>query len=211
MKANRRNLLGAALISLFSTPAFAQFGGLGGLIGGGKSSGGSDPAKLKSDLIAYTETSSLVIAKVSDALGLKEQAAKANQLALDIKAGKTGLKDGVSQVQELSNALQKDIKDRESQGQKLDAAQQGKVMEALLGFLIAWPMGKQIIDGVKSIDKTAILQYSDLIESVTLLPNLITGFIGMLNAGISLLSFSGADTTDVKAKAAKALQSSGGF
>ena len=211
MKAHRRNLLGVALISLFSTPTFAQFGGLGGLIGGGKSSGGSDPAKLKADLISYTETSSLVIARVSDALGLKEQAAKANQLALDIKAGKTGLKDGVSQVQELSNALQKDIKDRESQGQKLDAAQQGKVMEALLGFLIAWPMGKQIIDGVKSIDKTAILQYSDLIESVTLLPNLITGFIGMLNAGISLLSFSGADTTNLKAKAAEALQSAGGF
>jgi len=202
MKNSKRNftlgLLGAATI-----PAWAQFS-LPSLGGGSKSSGGADPAKIEADLKSIIETTSIAVGKLAEALGLTETAAKAQKVADDIKSGKVGLADSTSIVGDVSSSVKFEMEKKQNEGTKLDAAAGAVAAEALLPALMAFPLWKSVADGVKSLDRTAMMSAASLVQAASKVPAAAKGTLDMSQATISYLSFSGADTTSVQKQAEEA-------
>lgn len=204
MKNSKRNftlgLLGAAVI-----PAWAQFS-LPSLGGGSKSSGGADPAKIEADLKSIIETTSIAVGKLAEALGLTETAAKAQKVADDIKSGKVGLADSTSIVGEVSTSVKSEMEKNQKDGKKLDAAAGAVAAEALLPAVKAFPLWKSVADGVKSLDRSALMSAASLAQAASKVPSAAKSTLDMSQSAIAYLSFSGADMTSVTKAAESGLK-----
>lgn len=196
--------LGVCLVALvLSTSTFAQFGNL---LGGGSKESGGDPTKIEQNLKSIIETTSIAMGKFADALGMKEEAAKFSGNAECIKAGSCGLSDSINVIETVGPSVLAEAETKKASGQKLDATASAAATQALLPALTAFPLWKQVVDGVKGLDKSAAFKFAGLIQAAPKVPAAVKGTIDVLNGGISYLSFSGADTAELKDAAAKTLK-----
>jgi hypothetical protein len=203
MNISKRNFA-AGLMAAAATPVFAQFSLPG--MGGGRSSGGGDPRKIEADLKSITELTSRALSKLAEAMGLKETAAKITKNADDIKSGSVGLQDATSLVSEVSASVKGEIEKNQKDGKKLDAAAGAIAAEALLPAIKAFPLWKSVVDGAKSLDRTALMGAAALAQAAPKVPTAAKNTLDMTQAGIAYLSFSGVDTTAVKEAATASLK-----
>jgi len=204
MKNSKRNFT-LGLLSAATLPAWSQFS-LPGLGGGAKSSGGGDPTKIEADLKSITDTTAMAVNKLAEALGLTETAAKAKGTSEDIKSGKLGLADATSMVTEISASVKAEMEKKQKEGTKLDAAAGAVAAEALLPAISAFPLWKSVADGVKSLDRSALMSAASLAQAASKVPAAAKGTLDMSQAAIAYLSFSGTDVTSVKQKAESTLK-----
>ena len=195
MENSKRNFT-LGLLSAATLPAWAQFG-LPGLGGGAKSSGGADPTKIETDLKSIIETTSFAVNKLAAALSLTETATKAKITAEDIKTGKLGLADATNAVTEVSASVKAEMEKRQKEGTKLDAAASAWATEALLPALSAFPLWKSVAEGVKSLDRGALMSAASLAQAASKVPAAAKSTLDMSQSAIAYLSFSGADMTAV--------------
>lgn len=209
MNISKRTMVFGLLVSVSSYPALAQFGGLGSMLGGG--GGGdkpnaADPKQLEVDLKAIIESTSVALSSLADAMGLKETAAKVQKNAQDIKSGAVGLSDSASTVSEVCSSVVAEITKNQQQGRKLDAASSKLALQAIEPGIMAFPQWKSVVDGVKSLDSTALLGAASLAQAVPKIPTAAKNTFDMYRAGISYLTFSGADTSSVQKAAEQTLK-----
>jgi len=206
MRSSKRKLvLGISSLALAS-PVFAQLGGLGGVLGGGSKSGGGDPKKIEADLRSIIEKTSIALSKLAEAMGLKESAAKMQQTADDIKSGKVGISDSTNVVSDVSASVKAEMEKNQKEGKKLDSKSSSTAVQALEPGIQSFPLWKSVIDGGKSLDKTALLSLPDLAQAIPKVPTAAKNSLEMYQAGISYLTFSGADTSSLKKSAESALK-----
>lgn len=206
MKLSKRKLALGLLAGAVAVPAWAQLGALGGLMGGGRSGGGSDPKKLEEDLKGIIESTSLAMGKLAEAMGLKETSARMQKNAADIKSGAVGLADSTSLVSDASAEVKAEMEKNQREGTKLDAASSTIATQALEPAIKSFPRWKSVADGFKSLDRTALLGAASLAQAIPKVPTAAKSTLEMYQAGITYLTFSGADTTSVKQAAESALK-----
>lgn len=160
-----KNKIFAIFVALgLISSAHAQFGGLGGMLGGGKSSGGGDVSAMvgefnkDSSLINEAVTYSLI--QIVAALGDKEQIAKVKTIndnltkATDPKEKNaiqgTAIKDQTAVAQELLNS-----QDAKAKIEKLSPEMQKKVSKSIFAVGVAalripgmMDKGKKIMEGI---------------------------------------------------------------
>ncbi len=186
----RREALFVLGASVLAVPAMAQLGGLGKLVGAGKSDGGTDPTKLQTDLVAIYVASMFAIAELSGALSLEEDKKKALSSAEDIKnAG--NLKDAASQMTARSSAIGDQAKKYEQEGKKLSGSETAAVIKGGLAAIATIPLWKKAVQDASSLDKTAALKLPALVAAVTTLPAAAKGTVSMCAAVVSLLKVCG--------------------
>ena len=196
----------AALAALLTLPqAQAQIGGLGGLLGGGKSADSakkSDPQSVEKDLKTIIAATSKSVAGLLGALGMKEESDKMTKNAECMEKSECGVKDGVEALSGASDAAKKEIESKKASGTKLDAAASGRAMESMLPGIIAMPLWKRVIDGGKALDKMSLLSSAGagLARALPLVPGAAKGSGDFFKTSIDYLTFSGADTSSLQAK-----------
>lgn len=203
MKISKRDFI-ASLVAAAATPVFAQFSLPG--MGGSKPPAGADPRKLEADLKSINELTSLALSKLAEAMGLKETAAKMTKTAEDIKSGSVGLPDATSIISEVSASMKAEMEKNQKEGKKLDVAAGGIAAEALLPAVKAFPLWKSVAEGVKSLDRTALMGAAALVQAAPKVPTSAKNTLEMTQAGIAYLSFSGVDTSTVKQAAESSLK-----
>jgi hypothetical protein len=121
-----------AFAATFSLVSNAQFGGLGGMLGGG---GGSGPApeKLLAEYFVGTAAVLNANSKILNALGMKEAADLAASNAANMKAGATteAIKDAAKVQTETSKTIQEKLTDKNL---KLDDAAKKQMGEGYLSL-----------------------------------------------------------------------------
>ena len=207
MDSKKRNLVIAISLSAVTAPAVAQLGGLGGLLGGGGKGGGAgDPKKIETDLKNIIEATSIALAKLAAALGLKESAAKMEKNALDIKSGSVGLADSTNVVSDQCVSVKAEMEKNKREGIKLSAEAAAIGSQAILPAIKSFPLWKSVWDGGKSLDTTSLLGFTSLAAALPRVPTAAKNSLEMYQAGIAYLSFSGADTTAIQKEAEAALK-----
>jgi hypothetical protein len=210
MNNSKRKLALGLLLAAGSYPVLAQLGGLGGLIGGlmggGAKSSGADPKKLESDLKLIIGSTSVALAKLADAMGLKESSAKMQKNADDIKSGAVGLSDSTTTVSDTCASVVAEIAKNQQSGKKLDAASSAIALEAIEPGIKSFPLWKSVAEGVKSLDRSSMMGAVALVEAAPKIPTAAKNSLDLYQAGISYLAFSGADTSSVKTAAESALK-----
>ena len=206
MNNSKRKLALGLLLAAGSYPVLAQLGGLGSFLGGGSKSAGADPKKLESDLKLIIESTSVALAKLADAMGLKESSAKMQKNADDIKSGAVGLSDSTTTVSDTCASVVAEIAKNQQSGKKLDAASSNIALQAIEPGIKSFPLWKSVADGVKSLDSSAAMGAVALVQAAPKIPTAAKNSLDLYQAGISYLAFSGADTSSVKKAAEGALK-----
>ena len=206
MKISKRKLTFGMLLSISAYPTFAQLGGLGGMMGGGSKAAGADPKKLESDLKQIIESTSLALAKLTDALGLKETSAKMQKNADGMKSGAIGLSESTDAVSETCASVVAEIAKNQKEGKKLDAASSSIAIQAIEPGIKTFPLWRSVADGIKSLDRSAMMGAAALVQAGPKIPTAAKNSLDLYQAGISYLAFSGADTSSVKKAAESALK-----
>ena len=194
MSISKRTFVASAAFSMISAPVFAQFGALGGLLGGGSKSAAVDLGKVEATLNDINQINSLALSLLSEALGDKESAAKAAKNGEDIKNGKIGLSESTSVVSDMSAQVKAQMEKFQSEGKKLDASSGTAAANALLPVVLAIPLWKVVIDGVKSLDASSAMRFAGLVQVAPKVPVAAKGTLDMLQAGVAYLTYSGVDT-----------------
>jgi len=208
MNRSKRHVVIGMVAASVAAPAFAQFGGLGGLGGGSKGGGdATDPGKLESDLKAVIQSTSLVLSKLADALGMQETSGKLLKNADDIKSGSIGVSDSTSQVSELTAAVTSEMEKNQKEGKKLDAASGAKAFEAVkpgIDTIILWASAAK---AATKIDKgpMVVAKFSGLISALPKVPTALKNTGSAMKAGYDYLTFSGVDTKTLEAPLKNAL------
>ncbi len=210
----KRNLVIGLLLTATAYPALAQLGGLGSLIQPGglsslmgiSKSSGTDPKRLESDLKVIIESTSLALAKLAEAMGLKESSAKMQKNADDIKSGAVGLSESTNMVNEVSASVTAEIVKSQQEGRKLDAASSAIALQAIEPGIKSFPQWKAVAEGVMSLDHSALMGAGALVQAAPKVPTAAKNTFDMYRAGIAYLTFSGADTSAVKKAAEQALK-----
>ena len=213
MRISKRKLIFGMLLTIGAYPALAQFGPAGALLGGGSKSAGPDPIKLESDLKQIIESTSVALAKLAEAMGLKETSAKMQKNADDIKSGAIGLSESANTVSETSASVVAEIAKNQKEGKKLDAASSSIAIKAIEPGIKSFPLWVSVVDGIKSLDpkaispdRSAMLTIAALVRAGPKVPIAAKNSLDLYQAGISYLAFSGADTSSVKKAAESALK-----
>lgn len=206
MTISKRKLTFGMLLTVGAYPALAQLGGLGGLMGGGSKSAGADPKKLESDLKQIIESTSVALSKLADAMGLKESSAKMQKNADGIKSGAIGLSESADTVSETCASVVAEIAKNQQEGKKLDAASSSIAIQAIEPGIKSFPLWKSVADGIKSLDRSAMMGAAALVQAGPKIPTAAKNSLDLYQAGISYLAFSGADTSSVKKAAEGALK-----
>ena len=206
MKISKRKLTFGMLLAISAYPALAQLPGFGGMMGGGSKSAGGDPKKLESDLKQIIEATSVALAKLADAMGLKETSAKMQKNADGIKSGAIGLSESTDTVSETCASVVAEIAKNQQEGKKLDAASGAVAIQAIEPGIKTFPLWKSVADGIKSLDRSALMGAAALVQAGPKIPTAAKNSLDLYQAGISYLTFSGADTTAVKKAAESALK-----
>lgn len=219
-----------ALIGLFlcgqAPNSEAQFDGLKKMMGGGTSeekpadpstevekSEGDDSASvavvdaapsaetIEADLTRIIIVTSRALGAFNEALGLKEQAEKANANATCMEKGECGVADAVAVVQSSSEEAQAAVEARKQEGSKLSAEASKAAAEGLLPAIQGIPLWIRVSKGGQALmaDKMQMLKARKLAKALPKVPGAMQGSIATLRAGISYLSFSGADTSSLEA------------
>lgn len=200
----------AVLFTAMALPAFAQLPGLGALgsfAGGGKNSGG-DPVKIEADIQRIIVTTSFAGSKLYEALGDKENAAKMQKLADDLKNGTVGLSDTTSNLSEMSASLVAQMEKAKKEGTKADAAAAQAAAQAILPAIETLPLWASVIDGIKNLDKAQSFSGAglSLVRAATKLPSAAKNTADLFTNGISYLSYNGIKTKDIEAELAKGMK-----
>jgi hypothetical protein len=206
MTISKRKLILGSILTVSAYPALAQLGALGGLLGGGSKSAGSDPKKLESDLKQIIESTSFALAKLAEAMGKKEESAKMLKNADDIKSGKIGLSESTDMVSETCASVAAEIAKNQKEGKKLDAASSSIAIQAIEPGIMSFPLWKSVADGIKSLDRSAMMGAAALVQAGPKIPVAAKNSLDLYQTGISYLTFSGADTSSVKKAAESALK-----
>jgi len=206
MTISKRKLILGSILTISAYPALAQLGALGGLLGGGSKSAGSDPKKLESDLKQIIESTSFALAKLAEAMGKKEESAKMLKNADDIKSGKIGLSESTDMVSETCASVAAEIAKNQKEGKKLDAASSSIAIQAIEPGIMSFPLWKSVADGIKSLDRSAMMGAAALVQAGPKIPVAAKNSLDLYQTGISYLTFSGADTSSVKKAAESALK-----
>jgi hypothetical protein len=206
MTISKRKLILGSILTISAYPALAQLGALGGLLGGGSKSAGSDPKKLESDLKQIIESTSFALAKLAEAMGLKETSAKMLKNADDIKSGAIGLSESTDMVSESCASVGAEIAKNQKEGKKLDAASSSIAIQAIEPGIKSFPLWKSVADGIKSLDRSAMMGAAALVQAGPKIPVAAKNSLDLYQTGISYLTFSGADTSSVKKAAESALK-----
>lgn len=200
---------GALLALSLTAPAYALSLGLPSLGGSKSASASADPAKVEQDLKNIIETTSIALSHLSEALGMKEEAAKFLANAECTKANTCGLSDAVGVVDTVSPTVIAAANTRKERGEKLGTDAAAKAAEALLPAVNAFPLWKKVADGVKDIDKSSALRFAGLINAAPKVPTAAKQTADVINVGISYLSFSGADTKTIQDAAQSSMKGLG--
>lgn len=206
MNNSKRKLAFGMLLAASAYPALAQLGGLGGLMGGGSKTAGADPKKLETDLKLIIESTSVALVKLADAMGLKESAAKMQKNADGIKSGAVGLSESADTVSETCASVTTEIAKNQKEGKKLDASSSAIALQAIEPGIKSFPLWKSVADGIKSLDRSAMMGAAALVQAGPKIPTAAKNSLDLYQAGISYLTFSGADTSSVKKAAESALK-----
>jgi hypothetical protein len=194
----------------FMTPfALAQFGGLGDLLGAGKSKDGASasPESVERNLKEIVGTTSTAIANLSTAIGLKEEAAKMVKNADCIQRNECSLKDAVDIVTGSSATVRNEIEKKKASGEKLGAEASKEASKAILPGVKAIPLWKRVGDDGTALskDRSAMVKASGLIRALPEVPNAMNGSANLFKTSIDYLSFSGADTSELQSELSKGL------
>jgi hypothetical protein len=199
MKVSHRVFAATFLAAVLTAPAQAQFAALTGLTGiGGKASSGVDPTKVEQDLKSIVETTSVAMGKYSEALGMKEEAAKFDNNAKCVKAGTCGLSDSLKVIETISSSVLAEAEKMKASGQKLDAGASAAATQALIPAAKAFPLWKQVADGVKDMDKASAMKFAGLVQAAPKVPTAAKGTVDVVQGAVAYLSFSGADTSGLQ-------------
>ena len=194
-----KRLMGMGLIAFaLASPVHAQFSGLGGMLGGGSKAGSGDPAKIEQDLKSIIETTSIAMGKFAEALGMKEVSAKFMSNADCVKAGSCGLSDSISVIETSGPSVLAEAEKMKANGQKIDAKASASATQALLPAAKTFPLWKQVADGAKNLDVSSALKFNSLIQAGPKVPAAAKGTMDVVTGAISYLTFSGADTSELK-------------
>lgn len=204
MDQSKRKIAVAVALFVSSYPALAQFGGLLG--GGSKSSGKGDPKKIEADLKSIIEKSSLALSILAEAMGMKETAAKLQKNADDIKSGAVGLADSTNVVSDASSSVKDEMEKNQKEGKKLDSKSASTAVQAIEPAIMSFPLWKSVADGFKSLDNSAIMGAASLAQAVLKVPTAAKNSLDMYQAGITYLTFSGADTSSLTKAAESSLK-----
>jgi hypothetical protein len=210
MKMISKRKIVAVLFTAMALPAFAQLPGLGALgsfAGGGKNSGG-DPVKIEADIQRIIVTTSFAGSKLYEALGDKENAAKMQKLADDLKSGSIGLSDATSNLNAMSASLIPEMEKAKKEGTKADAVAAQAAAQAILPAIETLPLWASVIDGIKNLDKTKSFSGAglSLVRAATQLPSAAKNTADLFTNGISYLSYNGIKTKDLESSMAKSLK-----
>lgn len=200
----------AVLFAAMALPAFAQLPGLGALgsfAGGGKNSGG-DPVKIEADIQRIIVTTSFAGSKLYEALGDKENAAKMQKLADDLRNGTVSLSDSTSNLDEMSASLVSQMEKAKKEGAKADAVAAQAAAQAILPAIETLPLWASVIDGIKNLDKAKSFSGAglSLVRAATKLPSAAKSTTDLFTNGISYLSYNGINTKDIESDLAKKMK-----
>ena len=197
MKINARSF-GVLIISLLLAPlSYAAFPGASLLGGGGMSGASGDPKQIEADLKTILQETLTGLSALQEATGNKEAAAAALKTAEDLKSGKIGVSDATTIVSEQGPAVKAEMEKQQKEGKKLSADAAKTASKAILPGIVAFPMWKKVADGVQSLDKTSLMSAASLAKAATKVPAAAKSTMELYQAGISYLSFSGADTKEL--------------
>lgn len=218
-------MVSAALVLTFSQGASAQLGGLMKKGGTDKSAdasssdsssgsaAGEKPSAetIEKDLKQIIVVTSRALSAFNEALGMKEQAAKAASNADCLEKGQCGVADAVAVVQSAQEATKVAVEGMKSEGKKLSADASKKAVAALVPAIQGIPLWKRVIDGGKALqsDRMAMMKAGALVKALPKVPGAMQGTFATFDAGLSYLSFSGVDgkTLDpLKADLAKSMK-----
>lgn len=189
------------LLSVASINSYAL--GLGDLLGGDEKSGTSkaDPTTVENDLKSIVVTSSRAIEKLSEALGLKDQAEKMKKNADCIEKNECGVKDAIDTLNGGSSALTKEIANKKQGGEKLSGDASSKALQAIGPGVKALPLWKRVLDGATALSKDmpAMMKAPALAKAIPAVPSAAKGTVDLFKITIDYLTFSGVDTSTIKA------------
>lgn len=191
----------ALLLSVISVNSYAL--GLGDLLGSDEKSGSAkaDPTTVENDLKSIVVTSSRAIEKLSEALGLKDQAEKMKKNADCLEKNECGVKDAVDTLNGGSSALTKEIENKKKGGEKLSGDASSKALQAIGPGIKAFPLWKRVLDGAKALSKdtAAMMKAPALAKALPAVPTAAKGTVDLLKTTTDYLTFSGVDTSTLKA------------
>ena len=217
MKLSRLLLIFIIFLSLTSNVSAFGIKTLTKTLTGGGDSGGVDVKALTNDqsaLLKQVSAALLSLAKsqalMSEALGLKEQAAIASQNAASLEAGElTGKDDMEKQIassQEVSDAIQTKIKESEA----LTAEEKKTFAKSLppygVGAVGVVSTSKTAIETGKSIsgskDLTVLSKLGTLLSYAKKAPGLISSFTSCTSSIINFSKKNGIDTSELEEETA---------
>lgn len=204
------SIVAAMLIGVSSTGAMALGhsggGGLGGMLGGG---GGDkvDFAAAESEVVGLINGSlknlATAQAKILGALGLKEDAAVAEQNAKDLESGSLTGKDEMASKIDSSKALNDKIVAKLSEKQALDAGAKAEFGKSLLpyakGVITGVQGGKKAMETFKSLSANPmqLTKFGTLAYVGKEAPGLISNFVDATKAIKDFATFQGIPTDDL--------------
>jgi hypothetical protein len=213
MKIERRNLV-VAVAAASATPAFAQFGGLGGMFGGKSSGGGGDvDSQVKAFLdkiIKIEVTVNKALLAITAAYKSDEERAKSEEVLKSL-GKQTDPKEAGAKFQEAYSSSEADTKklsessDLAERTKNLSAAKQQQVVKGVVNFLLGAlqakdvvPMGQSVLQSVSSnpMAITKVIPIKDavprLTSAVSLAATTIPKFVNVLRgANIQVPEVSG--------------------
>ena len=197
----------AICLSLVTSSAFAQFGGLG--LGSSKGESKVDPEKIEAMLKEVVVTSLIATSKLNEALGDSKNASAAAGKAECLQKDTCGVKDATGTLSGLSESLGKKIEAQKASGEKLSAEASKKAMEALLPAVKVIPLWALVTKGGAEIAKNPFqaAKAPELMLAVLAVPDAMATTISLIKASIDYLSFSGADVKDISTALKKQLGS----
>jgi len=184
MKVERRKLVVAAAAAS-ATPAFAQFGGLGGMLGGKSSGGGGDvDSQVKAFLdksIKIEVTVNKALLAITAAYSSDEDRAKKEEVLKSL-GKQTDPKEAGAKFQEAYTSSEAETKklaesnDLAEQTKKLSAKKQEQVAKGVVNFLLGAlqakdvvPMGQSVMQSVSSnpMAITKVIPIKDAVPRLT--------------------------------------------
>lgn len=196
-----------AVILMFSVTGCSALGGLGGLMGGDSGGSQGDFGAAETEVVGLINSAlknlSTSQAMILDALGLKDDAAVAQQNAEDLENGSITGKDEIASKLESSQALNDKIVAKLAEKEQLDSDAKSKFGQSLLpyakGVVSGVQAGKKAADTLKSLSANPmqLTKFGTLAYVGKEAPTMISNFVDATGAIKDFATYQGIPTDDL--------------